>query len=52
MVLLSSITSTFRPASRGRLVLAAVFSMPSNPRLGMSVGTATLKREAQLADGF
>ena len=28
MVLLSSMTSTLRPASRGRLLLAALFSMP------------------------
>ncbi len=34
IVLLSSMTSTLSPASRGRLLLAAVFSMPSNPRMG------------------
>jgi hypothetical protein len=33
MVLLSSMTSTLSPAKRGRLVLAAVFSMPSNPQI-------------------
>jgi hypothetical protein len=40
------------PAKRGRLVLAAVFSMPSNPRMGVSVASTTLKREAVLAARF
>ncbi len=31
IVLLSSMTSTLSPANRGRLVLAAVFSMPLRP---------------------
>jgi hypothetical protein len=52
MVLLSSITSTLRPASRGLLLLAAVLSIPNLLPMGMSAASTTLNGEALLATGF
>jgi hypothetical protein len=45
-------TSTLRPASLGRLLLAALLSMPEELPVGMSVASTTLNGEARLATGF